>query len=69
MLIDEGANLNAKNNAGQTPLHIAVDLGINDMATTLVAAGADIHATDMNGNTPADIAADRGYDDIANLLQ
>ena len=69
MLIDAGASLNAKDNVGQTPPHIAADLGMNDVAAVLVAAGGDIRATDMNGRAPASIAAYLGYDDIVELLR
>ena len=57
-----GANLNARNENGSTPLHIAVWHG-NDPAVvaTLLDAGANPNAEDENGRTPLHLAA--GYND------
>ncbi|MCL2710874.1 MAG: ankyrin repeat domain-containing protein [Planctomycetaceae bacterium] len=52
-LVAAGADINAKNNHDETPLHRAT--GPNGDVTiveTLVAAGANVHAKDKNGTTP-----------------
>ena len=44
-LIQRGADLNARNKAGWTPLHIAVAENSYDKAKMLLEAGADVNAT------------------------
>ena len=48
-LVDHGADVNAKNNEGDTPLHRAVNPEIFDY---LVAHGANVNATNNSGHTP-----------------
>ena len=56
--IDDGANVNAKKEDGQTPLHFAVvaalDSGDNKVIELLIANGADVNAKDDSGLTPLD---------------
>jgi len=52
MLLIHGANVNAKNNKGVTPLHIAVLLGAVKIAEMLIKYGAYMNARDDEGNTP-----------------
>ena len=47
-LIEAGADVNARNNRGATPIF---DCRVKDIRT-LVAAGANVNATDNDGNTP-----------------
>ncbi len=51
-----GANVNAKNEAGWTALHMAAELDQLDTVRMLVKAGANIHARDNNGQTALDVA-------------
>jgi len=48
--LEKGADVNAKDNGGKTPLHSA-DLEL-DMAELLVEKGADVNAKDDDGSTP-----------------
>lgn len=56
-LISEGADPNAKNDHGNTPLHEAAESDVPEMAEVLIAAGADVNARDNSGNTPLHEAA------------
>ncbi len=52
-LIDNGALIQARNNEGLTPLHLASG---KETAEILTAGGLDINATDNSGKTPLHIA-------------
>lgn len=57
LLLDAGANINAKDNTGRTALHGATQRGWAEMIRFLVENGADVNAADNNGMTAHDIAA------------
>lgn len=71
-LLDAGANLNAKNDVGHTPLHVAAIRGREVVAVALLEAGANPNAVDHDGKTPLHWAASydeaSGYEDIVKLL-
>lgn len=56
ILIDAGADIDARNKEGVTPLAIAVQKNDLETVRLLTAAGADIHTQDTNGNSPLSIA-------------
>jgi cytohesin len=68
LLLAHGADVNATNSYGQTPLHWAGYFGYFDMAELLVAKGADVNARDNGGATPLSIAALENHKDMENLL-
>ncbi len=56
-LVEElGADVNARDNDGYTPLHHAAARGDNDMIMYLVSKGADVTAVARSGQTTADMA-------------
>ena len=60
-LIDNGANIHAKDQNGLTPLHIAAMKGDSETASALIKAGADKEANDNHNRTPTHWAAMRGH--------
>lgn len=72
-LISKGADVNAKDEKGNTPLHLVARYGYKqkDMAELLIARGADVNAKNRDGWTPLHSTAWRSYTghrDIAELL-
>ena len=54
-----GTNVNAKNNDGNTPLHVAAYYVHKEIVELLIAEDADLNAKDEDGGTPLDNG--RGY--------
>lgn len=50
-MIRKGAHLNEKNKEFLTPLHVATDLGHDDVMDALLRAGANVNALDHLGQT------------------
>jgi ankyrin repeat protein len=67
-LLDNGANPNAKNDEGITPLHLAA---YPEMVELLVLRGADIDVRSNDGRTPllVQAAEAEGYDVMETLLK
>jgi len=69
MLINEGANVNAKAEQGWTPLHYATGANDRETAELLIANGADLNSKNSNDQiTPLHWAAWRGHKEVAGLL-
>jgi hypothetical protein len=66
-LINKGANVNAKDRWGWTPMSMAAYGGHEEIARTLMAAGADLDYKDVDGDTPKDLATKRGKRDTCNV--
>jgi len=63
-----GADVNAKNNLGGTPLHEAAASGHKEIVEVLVTKGADVNAN-IGGWTPLHLAVDEGHTETADLLR
>ena len=68
-MLAAGADVNARDDAGATPLHLAAGAGHLALAEALLEAGADVNATDLQGRTPTGLAVQAGHDEIADLLR
>jgi hypothetical protein len=56
LLIAKGAEINATNNEGDTPLHLAAQWACEKNVQLLIAEGADLNLKNLAGDTPLDSA-------------
>jgi ankyrin repeat protein len=68
MLIENGADVNVKQQAGSTPLHSAAQNGNLELLILLLEKGAHVDIRMEGGKLPADLAREKGYDEIAEIL-
>jgi len=68
LLIEKGADVNAKDNYGRTPLYVAAWKGQVNFVTLLLKKGADPGIATNEGKTPLRIAQDSGHTTIAKIL-
>jgi ankyrin repeat protein len=68
LLLSCKADVNARMNKGDTPLHIAAAYNNKVVAESLLAAKADVGAKDDEGDTPLHVAASMGNKAVAELL-
>jgi ankyrin repeat protein len=71
ILLDAGADVNARNSHGRTPLHnVSAVMSETKIIIVLLDAGADVNARDSNGYTPLHLASMYGSpDNVMALLQ
>jgi ankyrin repeat protein len=68
MLVENGANVNVRQQAGATPLHSAAQNGNLDMLIMLLEHGAETNVRMEGGKLPADMAREKGFKEIAEIL-
>jgi uncharacterized protein len=68
-LLDQGAVIDARDEAGRTPLMLAVTEDRLEIVRLLLARGADPNAADNAGHTPLQQATKRNLQDVAALLE
>ena len=68
LLIEHGANLNAQDNNGNTPLYDACWYGYLEIVQSLLNRGADVTMETAKGITPLEIAAERNHKEVVWFL-
>jgi ankyrin repeat protein len=68
MLLDAGADPNARSATDGTPLHTAAFIGDIPVVQMLLAAGGDPYTPDNKGHTPLDVAREQRHSEVAALL-
>ena len=64
-----GADVNATNERGSTPLLEAARYGHDDICRVLIAAGANLKAKDNDGKTALMLAVQGNHDDVVRVLK
>ena len=67
-LVEQGADVNAKDKYGRTPLYVASEEGHIDVVKYFVELGADVEAKDRFGKTPLHVASRNGHIDVVKYL-
>lgn len=68
-LLAHGAQVNARQEGGWTPLHEAAHHGQAALVHLLLAHGADPALANDHGKRPADLAREQGHSEVAALLE
>lgn len=70
LIIDKGANVNARNMSQLTPLHfLGVYMHDRKLADLLIQHGADVNAKDQSGHTALEGAIRAGNNEVAEVLR
>ena len=68
MLLENGAQVNVKQQAGATPLHSAAQSGNLELLILLLEKGAETNIRMEGGKLPADLAREKGFEEISDIL-
>lgn len=68
-LVNRGANVEARDTRGFTPLHVAAEQNTTLAIVALIQAGANVNARTTNGSNPLHVAAYYGSLEAAKLLR
>ena len=68
ILLEHGAEVNAKQEAGWTALHSASQNGDVEMVRLLIAGGANVHARADNNQNALDLALTQGHQAVVDML-
>ncbi len=68
MLVENGADVNARQQQGWTPLHAAAQNGDEETVKLLLKSGADRAARSDTGQTAMDLAMGKGFGGVVGLL-
>jgi ankyrin repeat protein len=69
LLLERGANANARQGGGFTPLHTAAQNNDPAMASLLLSHGADPTLANDEGRTPLDLAQEAGYNEVLERMK
>jgi len=67
-LIGKGADVNASNDNGNTPLMYAAERGYSEVVVVLLGSGADAGIRNHEGKTAYDLAVENGFNELLELL-
>ena len=68
LLLGQVVDIDAQNNRGETPLHMAAMAGRLEMVRLLLTKGVQTNAKDNDDYTPLHWSLEHGYAEIASLL-
>ena len=69
LLSSPGANVNATDERGSTPLLEAARYGHEDICRVLIASGANLKAKDKDGKTALMLAVQNNHDEVVQVLK